>query len=40
MSKACWVWVFAGFGGTSSRADVLVCVCVSRRPVKELFILR
>jgi hypothetical protein len=39
MGKVCWVWVFAGFGGTSSRADVLMCV--SRRPVKEgLFILR
>ena len=39
MGKDCWVWVFAGFGGTSSRADVLLCV--SRRPVKEeLFILQ
>ena len=39
MGKVCWVWVFAGFGGTSSRADVFMCV--SRRPVKEeLFILR
>ena len=33
MGKDCWVWVFAGFGGTSLRADVLMCV--SRRPVKE-----
>ena len=39
MGKDCWVWVFAGFGGTSSKADVLMCV--SRRPLKEeLFILR
>jgi hypothetical protein len=38
MGKVYWVWVFAGFGGTSSRADVLMCV--SRRPVEELFILR
>jgi hypothetical protein len=39
MGKVCWVWVFVGFGGTSSRADMLMCV--SRRPVKEeLFILR
>jgi hypothetical protein len=39
MGKVCWVWVFAGFVGTSLRADVLMCV--SRRPVKEeLFILR
>ena len=33
------VWVFAGFGGTSSWVDALMFV--SRRPVKEeLFILR
>jgi hypothetical protein len=39
MGKVCWVWVFVGFGGTSSWAGVLMCV--SRRPVKEeLFILR
>jgi hypothetical protein len=39
MGKVCWVWVLAGFGGTSPWADVLMCV--SRRPVKEeLFILR
>ena len=33
MGKVCWVWVIAGFGGNSSRADVLMCV--SRRPVKK-----
>jgi hypothetical protein len=39
MGKVCWVWMFAGFGGTSPWADVLMCV--SRRPAKEeLFILR
>ena len=39
MGKVCWVWVLAGFGGTSPWADVLMCV--SRRPAKEeLFILR
>jgi hypothetical protein len=39
MGKVRWVWVFARFGGTSSRADVLMCV--TRRPVKEeMFILR
>ena len=39
MGTVCVVWVFAGFGGTSLRADVLMCV--SRRSVKEeLFILR
>jgi len=39
MGKVCCVWMFAGFGGTSLCAEVLMCV--SRRPVKEeLFILR
>ena len=38
MGKVWWVWVFAGFGGTSLRADVLMRV--SRIPAKEeLFIL-
>jgi hypothetical protein len=28
MGTVCWVWMFVGFGGTSSRVDVLMCVCL------------